>query len=282
MVEENLLTRAQIQEEGENTRVCRKVLPGRKREIFNREVEMLRWFGRNKHAHLIQVLATISYGEDEHCLLFPWADGDLVTYFQTHETAPREDSFLKWVSAQIYGLADAVRYIHDPKCLNDKGEELFGRHGDIKPENILWFRNRGDPKYGSLVLSDLGITAINRLGTRSYLPHEKVFGWSPGYEPPELHIAGDDGKISRSYDIWSLGCVFLEFLVWYLGGWKGGFKQLLLDRMEEPSPNNIGSDNFYGVSWMEDGKYVFGIKNTISKVHSTFCHLMVFCDANLY
>jgi len=30
-----------------------------------------------------------------------------------------------------------------------------------------------------------------------------------------------DGLLSRSYHIWALGCVHLEFLKWYFMGWKG-------------------------------------------------------------
>jgi hypothetical protein len=29
---------------------------------------------------------------------------------------------------------------------------------------------------------------------------------------------GNDGMVSRSFDIWSLGCVYLEFVTWFLGG----------------------------------------------------------------
>jgi hypothetical protein len=27
--------------------------------------------------------------------------------------------------------------------------------------------------------------------------------------------------VSQSYDIWTLGCVLLEFIIWYLRGWEG-------------------------------------------------------------
>lgn len=29
-----------------------------------------------------------------------------------------------------------------------------------------------------------------------------------------------DGKIGRSYDIWTMGCLYLEFIAWLLGGWE--------------------------------------------------------------
>ena len=40
------------------------------------------------------------------------------------------------------------------------------------------------------------------------------------YEPPEADQRGK-APFSRSYDIWSLGCIFLEFLIWLLEGQTG-------------------------------------------------------------
>ena len=40
---------------------------------------------------------------------------------------------------------------------------------------------------------------------------------TPTYEPPEAH---GNGARSRPYDIWSLGCVFLELLVWAHFGYQ--------------------------------------------------------------
>jgi len=37
------------------------------------------------------------------------------------------------------------------------------------------------------------------------------------YRPPECDIHG--GRIGQSYDIWTLGCLYLEFVTWLLGGW---------------------------------------------------------------
>ena len=38
------------------------------------------------------------------------------------------------------------------------------------------------------------------------------------YRPPECDLKG--GKIGQSYDIWTLGCLYLEFITWLLGGWE--------------------------------------------------------------
>lgn len=40
---------------------------------------------------------------------------------------------------------------------------------------------------------------------------------TPTYRPPESDIGNQ--LVSLSGDIWALGCVFLEFLWWFLEGW---------------------------------------------------------------
>jgi hypothetical protein len=39
------------------------------------------------------------------------------------------------------------------------------------------------------------------------------------YAPPEFELV--DHPCSRSFDIWSLGCVFLEFMCWLVQGGSG-------------------------------------------------------------
>lgn len=46
----------------------------------------------------------------------------------------------------------------------------------------------------------------------------KLFG-TPTYRPPECDL--NDERISNSWDVWSLGCVWLEFVTWYLLGSEG-------------------------------------------------------------
>jgi len=38
---------------------------------------------------------------------------------------------------------------------------------------------------------------------------------APGYRPTECDIEG--GTVSRDFDIWALGCLFLELIPWFLG-----------------------------------------------------------------
>jgi serine/threonine protein kinase len=98
------------------------------------------------------------------------------------------------------------------------------RHGDIKPENILRFTEGiGEDWLGLLKLADLGRAQQHKLKTELRSTMERERWRTRWYEPPDL--AEDlqqrtQGKISRLFDIWSMGCVIFESVLWMLYGWK--------------------------------------------------------------
>ncbi|GAW23370.1 hypothetical protein ANO14919_129280 [Xylariales sp. No.14919] len=183
-----------------------------------------------KEKHLIKLLLTFRHGH-KYYFLFEWADGNLEEYWNRYPETPEhtvERSI--WMARQCSGLATAVKRIHglatwqreqrersDPSFLAVPGgkEKEWGRHGDIKPSNILWFSSYG--KEGSLfVLSDLGLTRYHSSLTRSRVSPTSIDGCTEVYRPPEMDMPGQ--YICSKYDIWSLGCVFLELCTWWLGG----------------------------------------------------------------
>jgi serine/threonine protein kinase len=95
-------------------------------------------------------------------------------------------------------------------------QRTHGRHGDLKPENILWFKNYKDNDHNSfmgvLKISDFGLTRFHKTASTS---RTDPFGISPTYRAPEYDVRK---KVSQSYDVWSLGCVILEFITWYILG----------------------------------------------------------------
>jgi serine/threonine protein kinase len=194
----------------------------------------LKRLGGQDHLHLIRLLVTYSY-RDEFYLLFPWADGgnlqDLWKEgYPDPMVPPRDERLAQWLSGQILGVVEGLRMIHDSETQpSSHGASLkstdvnrkYGRHGDLKPENILWFKTyHSDDKacfMGLLKISDFGMTSFHASQTRSMLEARSV-GMSPTYRAPEYDIKK---HVSQKYDIWTLGCILLEFATWYLLGWKG-------------------------------------------------------------
>lgn len=128
-----------------------------------------------------------------------------------------------WLLDQFLGMAEAVKRIHDlsgPEAPGSNfalmapaaGERRTAWHHDLKPDNILFFR-KTPSDHGMFRISDWGSGKVNAYHTRSY--HTKSPIGTLTYEPPEFT---KDGKTSRPYDLWSLGCVFLELLVWAVFG----------------------------------------------------------------
>jgi hypothetical protein len=207
------------------------------KEVFTREVQMLkRLTGNLAHSHLISLLATYHHQGRYH-LIFPWAPADLLGYWKNENPQPKNDrDTALWVAEQCQGLAEGLARIHryqtytgdsilnsalnkedsqQPKNRNPKDvvKMLFGRHGDIKPANILWFPANTESGKGILKITDFGIAEFTTQNTssRNRVPN------SPEYRAPETDLEG--AVISSSYDIWALGCVYLEFITWCFGGW---------------------------------------------------------------
>jgi serine/threonine protein kinase len=92
---------------------------------------------------------------------------------------------------------------------------VFGRHGDIKPTNLLWFPDSVDSTgMGTIKICDFGAgefsTNVSSPSAASSISH------SPPYRPPEFDQ--QDSMINNSYDVWTLGCLYLEFITWFMGG----------------------------------------------------------------
>jgi serine/threonine protein kinase len=112
---------------------------------------------------------------------------------------------IRWVSGQIRGIIEAIHAMHNSGL----------RHGNLKPQNILLRVSKEDPQ-GTLVITDIGSSPrFHPEKSTSNTSAESIF-IDPIYRPPEFDIPGS--FISRSADIWSLGCIFFEMACWLLGG----------------------------------------------------------------
>ncbi|KAK7949516.1 hypothetical protein PG988_016155 [Apiospora saccharicola] len=250
------------------TKPPRDVVDPKLKRLYEFEVAILKEFGTRFQQHLIFLLTSFTLKHDL-CFLFPHADCDLQAYWvdEGRKMLHREPEYMRWLSRQLCGLTSAVRKLHGGKIstevFND-GKTRYCRHGDIRPENVLWFKRDHD-KYGVFVLSDMGVSTFNRTYSRSRQPKTYV-AQIPGYHPPESVISG--GRVDRTFDIWSLGCVYLEMIAWALGGrdYLYKFKDARLKELDTP----IQSDVFYKVvrEVNDDGKIVdmAMVKSEVRKV----------------
>ncbi|KAG8158008.1 hypothetical protein KVR01_012280 [Diaporthe batatas] len=211
-----------------------KCLHSPSRERFDSEVNVLRKFNDATHPHLTSLLATYEQF-NKFYLIFPHAEANLEEYWRDRNPQPEmRISTIRWMADQCRGLANGLTQIHRwnspphsgherrPRSLTvpeatSHGSELIGHHGDIKPQNLLWFQNPdGGPDEGVLKITDFGQTEF-KAGRTTFNKSGRLAPVSPSFRPPEYDIKGGNG---RSHDIWALGCVYLDFIAWILGGWE--------------------------------------------------------------
>jgi serine/threonine protein kinase len=168
----------------------------------------------------------MSYQIDDHYfMIFPLAKYDMLEFWKTVPNNPTCPESLNWVLTQCYGLARGLQKIHKHDAtLEEKSNKYMGRHGDIKPQNILCFDSPGEdgaddcrdvPRY-RLVLADF---TFMRFHSPLSCEHstESAMRYTHTYRPPET--CSDHGNIfSQKHDVWTLGCVYLEFITWHLLG----------------------------------------------------------------
>ena len=188
------------------------------RSAFQSEVQNLGKIALMEHEHIIETLLAISIGVD-HYILFRWADGgsirDLWRGCQDAETDA--ETFRELVRAsidQITGLADALVELHKRNL----------RHGDLKPDNILRFldnENGGHSGVGTWKVADFGLAKQHKSITNRRPMVTTTTDATQHYESPDAQDAlQGKGTFSRLADIWSIGCVVFEHVVWLLYGFK--------------------------------------------------------------
>lgn len=181
------------------------------------------------HPHIVTHLLTWEHSK-EFYMLFPCAKCHLGT-FMDDQNAPQlslEEGNVLWFFKQLQGIADAVRHIHNfggeainPEARDGVEMDLLGAaatpqqagfHHDLKPENILVFEDE-DMRLGVFKISDFGAGKVNQLRANIVSMKVSQSTVTPTYASPDKKV---NGRLSRPYDMWSIGCIFLELLVWLL------------------------------------------------------------------
>ncbi|XBQ84581.1 hypothetical protein V6000_000361 [Aspergillus fumigatus] len=195
------------------------------------------------HPHLINLLFTYKEGSKFH-LVFPWADVNLRTYWSRIPLKQIDYHKVLWSLKQMTGLASALSLIHGFQLLDERQPgRYFGRHGDLKAENIVWF-----PSYpgctdsdGILQITDLGLASLHSIGSVSNGDPAGMLG-TKTYRPPDNHR---NLRISRKWDLWSLGCLYLEFITWIVLGFDAIVEFAELRGAEGGETDEFSEDYFY-------------------------------------
>lgn len=177
--------------------------------------------------------------------------GKEVTFGDAAKPAQSETGHSSSVNAAIV----PTRSLSTDTELPEQYEMKYGRHGDINPQNILWFGDEvAEPSMGSrnlrgiLKIADFGTAEMNSKWSKS---GQRDVANTMTYRPPECD--SEDRRIGQSFDIWCLGCVFLEFVTWSLGGTQllQSFTRKRMSR--DPTCGNIKTDTFFELIIKDNG-----------------------------
>ena len=221
-------------------------------ENWRREVRALRMMNKLNQEHIVQFITAFRRRKrdrtQEHYLMFEWADnGNLRDLWRTMNSHNLTGALVKDVVEQILGLATALQAAH-----NLNKTEASYRHGDLKPENILCFN--GDGQIGTLKIGDWGEAKFHDEDQVTEMRPSRTTAkhGTRRYEAPEVETGVQEKWLgqsrkrrSRLNDIWAMGCITLEFVVWLLYG-PDGLKQFGID---------VGNESFYQ-SEVRNGRYV--------------------------
>lgn len=229
-----------------------RLAPGLSRAKFKQEVEAN--LDAPKHDRIVRLLTAFSYRERFY-LLFPFADGGSLEQLwrsyipsgvvQGSTQATIADWYSdEWLVSECLGISEALMTTHG---VDGRPEETNGLlHSDIKPANILCFLDLslGKPCI-VLKLADFG--EAQRLKPNVALKASRV-AHVKTYRPPEH---SPDNDIMLNYDVWCLGCLFLDFVTWAIFG-QDGIDTFSINREDEPDdpeisehPGQIIEDTFF-------------------------------------
>lgn len=201
--------------------------------------------------------------DNTYNVILEYADkGNLEQYFRTVSPPTREEDKIKFWE-RLFNLAKALVQMHGMQPSKNDGPRIFpGWHQDIKPENILVTSVEDGSDYDCYFkLADMGLSHfrsevacdeiedIDSHGTRSY-------GAPECYRPDDF-LESCPLKVKQKVDIWSLGCIYSEAVIWIMTGHDGLFHYRMLRRDAVASIPNFRDGNCF-----HDGHVVLDIVNS--------------------
>ena len=276
-----------------------KEFDGTKRgqDAFEREIRMLQHLRPANHPHIVMhITAWKSRKGRQSYILYPMAKYHLRSLLAGKPLVLNRDGML-WFLRQVKGLADATYSIHylkketvnlyrgggtkepeNVKMVFDEkfsiGEDKWCSHQDIKPENILVFEKlKGHHPF--FKLSDLGSGYFNDAkGSEDISEAVKTAQGTRVYYGPEIDQISERKGVSRPFDMWALGCCYLELLIWLFKPWtQSDFadKRLASERVDD-----IQFQEASYWSKTSDGRYdrKSAVNEVIAKLRKKHCASM--------
>ncbi|KIX94453.1 uncharacterized protein Z520_09839 [Fonsecaea multimorphosa CBS 102226] len=248
-----------------------KKFPAERTVQFGREIMMLKILADHPNPYIVPYITSWTQSED-HYILYEAARYNLKTFMRNVEPVAFTKHEILWFLRQLQGLALAIHDVHnvtnptksdpDPKVL-----AFSGCHHDIKPENILVFE-KVPGSHPRFKVGDFGSGSFNppaNPGEHSRVT-EETKGTLTYYAPDKDR----KGVVSRPFDMWALGCVYLELMCWmfrFFESSESGESGFSTARFNcTAADDNNRTDTFWDKYWTPQRGFEYKLKSVVVEV----------------
>ncbi|KAF5686286.1 serine threonine kinase [Fusarium circinatum] len=195
-------------------------------DLYKAETDVYLKLRTKYNKYITQHLASFSFqGRSKHIIVLEYAAGGSLKDFFKNTPIPASPNEFRLLWRRLLKLLDALHVLHD--LYRPDGAPVWflaGVHQDIQPANILVFPEKDkDSRFDvKFKLTDFGLAEIGRIstsggklatenrGNRMYISPESFANFSV-----QDTVRTD---LPPTADIWALGAVFSDVLVWSISG----------------------------------------------------------------
>ncbi|KAF5489141.1 Serine/threonine-protein kinase chk1 [Colletotrichum siamense] len=194
-------------------------------KLYDNEWAMYTQLKEDSFNHIVRYHGSFQCLDRRTIVLEYAPGGDLLSYFRKRKP-PSTDWHRKQFWQNFFGLLEGLVAIDDLTRYGDQSRDtwhLKGTHQDIRPQNILICGEPSDDDYSvPFKFADMGLAHIRKVKNEGIDRFATDHFGNGMYSAPEAFR--DDGgtkTIRHKSDVYSLGGILSEALIWALWGERG-------------------------------------------------------------
>jgi serine/threonine protein kinase len=177
---------------------------------YENEIRILSTLQLLKTPNILQIVGCYTY-KSKHNLISPYIAGGTLRHFLKNQRP--EGLSHERIIYSLSGLACGIWALHE-LILDSNETSHKGHHQDLRLDNVLVERDR-------FILADLGLSSIRDIGESSLTPFKGRRGYCQAPECVDLGHPYRERDLTRATDIFSLGCIAADVIVYLVRGPSG-------------------------------------------------------------